>query len=169
MSFHAIRSPFIKNPLAIPQPSVSIVLTGTVTTSITETDIVTGGKTIILTVTGDTWVASGAPFDGIRQNIINGIDSAQSEATGWDAVVKATQAVTGVVRTSDTVVTITLDAFATYNITATETITATVPASALTGGTGAIATPTFAITAVGGVSAEEWPKFQHMGFWAWQY
>jgi hypothetical protein len=55
-----------------------------------------------------------------------------------------------VVRTSDTVVTITLDAFASYNITATETITATVPGTALLLGTGAVASPTFTVSATGG-------------------
>lgn len=128
-------------------------LTGTAVPTITETDIVNGGKTIIVTLTGDTWVAEGETFDAQRQNIINGIDSAQSEATGWDAVVKAGQSVGNVVRTSDTVVTITLDAFATYDITATETITATIPATALTGGSPIVASPTFQVTpvAAGGV------------------
>jgi len=124
----------------------SCALTGTVTND-TEAEIVTGGSTIILTLTGDTFVASGSTFDAQRQNIINGIDSAQSEATGWDAVVKAGLAVTDVVRTSNTVVTVTLPAFATYNITATETITATVPSTALTGAAALVASPTFQITA----------------------
>lgn len=123
----------------------SAALTGTVTTA-TETDIVTGGKTIILTLTGDTWVTAGATFDAQRQNIIDGIDSAQAEAAGWDAVVKATQGVAGVVRTSGTVVTITLDAQASYSITANETITATIPATALTGGVQIVASPTFTVT-----------------------
>lgn len=130
-------------------------LTGTVTASITESDIVAGGKTIILTLTGDTWVASGATFDAQRQNIINGIDSAQSEANGWDAVVKANQGVAGVVRTSNTVVTITLDAQATYNITAQETITATIPATALTGGVAIVAAPTFTVDQVGGTVVKD--------------
>lgn len=125
-------------------------LTGTVTASITEADIVTGGKTIILTLTNDTWVASGATFDAQRQNIINGIDSAQSEGTGWDAVVKAGLAVTAVVRTSDTVVTVTLSAFASYDITAQETITATIPATARTLGASLVASPTFTVDPVGG-------------------
>jgi hypothetical protein len=130
--------------------SASIALTGTIIGA-TEADIVTGGTTIILTVAGDTWVAAGAAFDAQRQNIINGIDSAQAEATGWDAVVKATQGVAGVVRTSDSVVTITLDAQATYNITATETITATVPATALLLAAAIVASPTFdVITAASG-------------------
>lgn len=149
MSFRQTRSPFLGNPLAYEPPVPSVALTGTVTASITEADIVTGGKTIILTLSNDTWVTAGATFDGQRQNIIDGIDSDQAEANGWDAVVKATQGVGGVVRTSDTVVTITLDAFATYNITATETITATVPATALTGAVALVATPTFTVSAIG--------------------
>lgn len=84
-------------------------------------------------------------FAGVRAAIIAGLDSAQAEATGWDAVVKAGQSVAGVVRTSDTVVTITLDAFPTYDITANETITVTIPASALVGGVEIVATPTFSV------------------------
>ena len=128
--------------------TASCALTGTITSSVTEAGIVSGGSTIILTLTGETWVASGATFDAQRQNIINGIDSAQAEGTGWDAVVKAGLAVTDVVRTSDTVVTITLPAFASYNITATETITATVPATALTGAAAIVAAPTFTVDPV---------------------
>lgn len=130
----------------------SAVISGTATASITEADIVTGGKTIVITLIGDTWVASGATFNAQRQNIINGLDSAQSEATGWDAVVKATQGVAGVVRTSDTVVTITLDAFATYNITAQETITVTIPSTAVNLGTAIVGSPTFTVSATGSVT-----------------
>lgn len=38
--------------------NLACTLTGTVTSAITETDIVTGGKTIILTLTGDTWIVN---------------------------------------------------------------------------------------------------------------
>lgn len=126
------------------QPTNSVALTGTVTTAL-EADIVSGGKTIILTLTGDTWVTVGATFDAQRQNIINGLTSAGAELLGWNNVVKALQGVAGVVQTSTTVVTITLDAQATYNITAPETITVTVPATALTGAGALVATPTFTI------------------------
>ena len=125
-------------------------LTGTVTSSITGADIVTGGKTIILTLTGDTFIAAGTgPIGTIAntQALIDGIDSAQAEATGWDAVVKAGIDMADVVRTSATVVTITLDAEATYNITATETITATIPAEVLTGAAQIVASPTFTVSA----------------------
>jgi hypothetical protein len=144
--------PIIKR---FPLPAASCALSGTVTTA-TEADIVGGGKTIILTLIGDTWLAAGGPFDGQRQNIINGLDSAQSEVLGWDNVVKALQGVVGVVRTSDTVVTITLDAQITYSITANETITATVPASAVSLGSAIVAAPTFDITE-GGAAANAVP------------
>ena len=116
----------------------------------TESAIVASSETLVITLTDDTWVAAGSSFDAERQNIINGLDSVQVEATGWEAVVKAGLVVTNVVRTSDTVVTITLPTFASYDITATETITTTVPASALVvSGSALVASPTFDI----GVSA----------------
>ncbi len=135
--------------ITIEESTTSAVVTGTIVPSVTEGDIVTGGKTLIITLTGDTWIAAGAlSFDLQRDEIIAGVDSAQSEATGWDLVPKATQSLGGVVRTSDTVVTITWDAFPTYNITAIETITVTIPGTALTGGVPIVATPTFTITNV---------------------
>lgn len=138
--------------LRIPQSAVMsfAALTGTALAGITEADIVTGAKTIIITLTNDTWVAAGGTFDGQRQNIINGMTSAQSEGTGWNAVVKAGLAVTAVVRTSATVVTVTLSAFGTYNITANETITVTVPSTALVGAQAPIATPTLGVAATAG-------------------
>lgn len=125
----------------------SAALTGTLSDNATEAEIVAGGETLIITLTNDTWVATGATFNGQRQAIIDGMDSAQSEATGWNAEVRDKEGVTAVVRTSDTVVTITLSAAAAYDITAQETITMTVPASALvTSASPLTATPTFDIT-----------------------
>lgn len=54
--------------------STSVALTGTVTATINEDDIIAGGKTIILTLTDDTFVAAGATFDAQRQAIIDGLD-----------------------------------------------------------------------------------------------
>jgi hypothetical protein len=90
------------------------------------------------------------PFADARAAIIAGIDSAQAEAGGWDAKVKANIPVGNVVRTSDTVCTVTLQAQGDYDITAQETITVTVPASALTGGIAITATPTFTVDTDGG-------------------
>lgn len=146
----------------------SAALTGTITASVGEADIVTGGKTLIITLTDDTWIAAGgASFDLQRDEIIAGVTSAQSELTGWNLVPKVLQSLGGVVRTSDTVVTITWDAFATYNITANETITVTVPSTALTGAGALVATPTFSISASGVVQTIEANGFMttNTGYW----
>ena len=130
--------------ITVNEPSAAI--SGTITASVNEADIVTGGKTLIITLTGDTWIAAGAAsFDLQRDEIIAGCTSAQSEALGWNLVPKALQTLGPVVRTSDTIVTITWDAFATYNITANETITVTVPSTATVGANTLVATPTFTV------------------------
>ena len=118
----------------------------------TESEIVSGGRTIVVTLSGDEWVADGATFEAQRQNIINGVDSGGEEAGGWDAVVKAELAVTAVVRTNATTVTITLPDFdddpnTAYAITANETVTVTIPATAVVGAVEIVATPTFQISA----------------------
>ena len=125
--------------------SPSAALSGTITSSATEVDIRTGGDTIILTLSNDTWVASGATFDAQRQNIIDGLDAASSPTFGWNNEVRDKIAVGTVVRTSDTVVTITLSAQGGYNTTAQEVITATIPASALTSAAPLVASPTFTV------------------------
>jgi len=125
----------------------SAALTGTILTfsPAREAQIVAGGRTLIITLDADTFIAAGATFNAQRQAILNGITSAQAEATGWNTVVRDAQAVTAVARTSDTVVTVTFAAAPTYDITANETITVTVPAAALTGGVALEATPTITI------------------------
>jgi len=126
--------------------TVTASLTGTALSNLTEQALVDGGRTIIITLANDTWVAAGSTFDAQRQNIIDGLVSAQSEANGWNAE-RSNISVTAVVRDSDTQVTITLPALANYDITANEVITATVPASALTGGSELVAGQTVTITA----------------------
>lgn len=126
--------------------AVSAAITGTATATINEGDIVAGGKTIIITLTGDTWIAAGAgSFDLQRDEILQGLDSAQSEALGWNNIVRDLEIVTAVARTSDTVVTITLSAAALYDITAQETITVTVPGTSVVLGNAINATPTFTV------------------------
>jgi len=126
--------------------SGSIIMTGTMTTdSPDETDIVTGGKTFILTVTNDTWVSFN---DTIRRAILDGISSAQSETNGWNAEVRDKSLVGSVVRTNSTVCTVTLAAASAYDTSSDETITATVPASALTGAEEIVASPTASITSL---------------------
>lgn len=102
------------------------------------------------------------PFAGVRSAIATGLDSAQSEAAGWDAKVKPNIPVANVVRTSDTVVTVTLQAQADYDITAQETITWTVPASALLGGVATVGSPTFTVDTGGaaGIVGKSYIKSQ---------
>lgn len=126
--------------------SASIALTGTVTTA-AEADIVSGSRTVILTVANDTWVTAGATFNAQRQAIINGLTSAGVELLGWNNEVRDKEVVGAVTRDSDTQVTILLTASAAYDITADETITATIPADALTtSAIAVVASPTFAVT-----------------------
>lgn len=90
-------------------------------------------------------IASG--FQGTIPAIIAGLTSAQSETHGWNAEVKAALLAnpSSVVRTSDTVVTITLPAVPGYDISAPETITPTIPGSALVGAAPLVAAPTFTV------------------------
>jgi len=131
----------------------SASLTGTTVPSIDEDDITTGGKTSIITLTGDTWKAAGTGPIGSTadsQAIIDGFDAASSPTNGWNNEVRDNALVSSIVRTSSTVATITWAAQAGYDIAATETITCTVPIAALVTGAGAItASPTFNVTAVG--------------------
>lgn len=126
--------------------SASCALTGTITTPATDANIIAGGMTIILTLSGDTWATAGANFDSEKYNLMQGITSAGAETLGWNNEVRDKQDYdTAIVRTNDTVVTITLLASADYRITADETITVTIPASILTGGVQIVAAPTFTI------------------------
>ena len=127
-------------------PPVTAALTGSLAGGVNEYDIITGGETLIITLTGATWDATIGADNAKTTALIAGIDSAQAEGTGWDAVVTATLDFNDVVRTSDSVVTITLGAAGAYSITANETITVTIPATAVTSATEIVATPTFEIT-----------------------
>jgi hypothetical protein len=132
-------------------PSATAVVSGTVEPTATEEEIVAGGQTIIITLTDEHWLPAGTGPIGSTANtqaIIDNIDSGGSEGTGWDAVVKVGIETADVVRTSNTVATITLDAEATYNITTNETITVTVPGQAVINTLNISATPTFSITAI---------------------
>ena len=132
----------------------TIAATGTIIAGgVVETQIVTGGETLILTLTNGTWAAAGTAFNALRQAILDGLVSAQAEAAGWNAK-RAAFAVTTVVRTSGTIVTVTTPATAAYSVTADEIITMTIPANAVVNSAGATvhkafvtAPTTFTITA----------------------
>jgi len=119
-----------------------INVTGTISTGVTESDIVTGGKTIVLTIAGtDTFVTGTTSEDAIAAGI--------SGSASWNSEVRDNLDNTNVALTgSDKVATVTLPASSGYSITANDTITATIPAASLTTTTIAtVASPTFTITA----------------------
>lgn len=134
--------------------SASAAITGTAASGLTEAQIVAGGETIIITLTADTWLAAGTGPVGSTANtqaIIDGITSAQSELLGWNNEVRDKELTASVVRDSNTQITITLTAASAYDVTANETITATVPAQAIAGASAVIAAPTITVTAAAAV------------------
>jgi hypothetical protein len=140
---------------AVEFDAISAAITGTIIDdSPDESDIVTGGKTVIITLTNDTWTADVGDDHGDTDDLIAGIDGDDDNPGGWDAVVRAHMVHGDITRTSPTVVTIILAAEATYDILANETVTVTIPASALTAAGEIVAAPTFEITFVaeGGVA-----------------
>lgn len=146
--FHARNFGSISNVA----PSVTAVLTGTmITGGVTEAQLVTGGETLIITLTGANWVAAGAAsFDTVRAAITAGLTANENEANGWNVRIKvaAGMPLANVVRTSNSVVTITSAAAASYSVTANENITATIPAAAIEAADAAVvATPTIVVTA----------------------
>lgn len=127
--------------------TASAAITGTCADpTCNESDIVAGGETIIITLTNAVWVnpLTGGEAGEVRDDITDGIVSAQSEGAGWNARRAVIMPVGSVIRTSDTVVTVTLVADGAYAITANETITVTVPVAALASESGALTgAPTF--------------------------
>lgn len=135
--------------LSVTYSTPSAAITGTIGDGAIEQEVRDGGGTIIVTLTSTTWVTAGATFDATRQDIIDGLDSAESETNGWNAQVRDQLSVTSVVRTSNTIATITVSgtAVSNYQIDSNEVITVTVPASANDAGSPITAAPTITITA----------------------
>jgi len=129
---------------------LAAAVTGTAQPTLTESEVVSGGETIIITLTGDTFVAAGAGAIGSEadtQAIIDGVSAAASPANGWNNEVRDKEVIGSVSRDSDTQATITWTAAAAYSVAADETITVTVPAAALvTSASPLTATPTFVVT-----------------------
>jgi hypothetical protein len=106
----------------------------------------------------------GGRFEFLLATLNASLDSAQSEAAGWDAVVKGNIPASAVVMTSRSVITITLPAFGTYDITAQETITANLIAGLINGVNLAIlGSPTFTIDPGGAPPAATQPRKSLMG------
>ena len=136
--------------LVIEHITVTAAVTGTLWDGVFEQEIRDGGDTIVLTLTNDTWKENQA-FTDVQQDIINGLNAAESEGNGWNTEVRDNLLPGAVFRTSSTIVTITLPTTGTeiqnYFVTNDETITVLVPGSALVGSVGVTGSPTATITA----------------------
>ena len=116
------------------------------TTTITdEVDVATNQNSIIVIVTNDTLKSF---TQAIKQAIIDNLTSAQSEDNGWNNRVRSELQTPSVTRVTSAIYRIDLPPFPALAITATETITVTVPAVALDSATAITVSPTFAVTDV---------------------
>ena len=129
--------------VTITNSASTVAVSGTITTA-SEADIVSGGRTLVLSLSGDTWIAADGT-DGTNPNdylvaTANALISGLAHVSGDDDVadlIAALQADTtatdndAVIRTSPTVLTITVPATAGYAIGTDEVISMTVPASML--------------------------------------
>jgi hypothetical protein len=113
-------------------------IAGTAMPGVSDGDVISGGKTLLLTLEGDSWVATGSPFNAVRQDIISGIKASISgvapyvaPVNGWNNEVLTELGPDDLVRTSDTVVTVTLPAVSGYSVAKSETIEVEIPPSAL--------------------------------------
>jgi hypothetical protein len=128
---------------------VTVDIAGTVVSpAAAESDIVTGGRTLVIKLQYAKWISDIASGQTSREALF-GSFTAASDATEWSKAITAMKAEgTGcIVRTSDDTVTITMPEISTYNIASNQTVTLTVPASLLVGSPEIIASASFTIAA----------------------
>lgn len=118
----------IFEPYAYPHPlrfdaEMSGSLVGNL--GLVETDIVAGGQSFTIELTGTTWVADVVSDGTKKAALVAGITGNSQDAHGWNVEVT----ITDVVRTSDTVVTMTLPASAGYDITTPEEVSVQIAAA----------------------------------------
>ena len=139
-----------------PVTTQTATLSGTITQSTTESNIVSGGRTIIITLADDTWAADVASDKNKRNDLIGGLSAPTgTDGDKWNTNVrneiknKAGTDPSVVVRTSDKVVTITLPPVSGFDITGDITVSLTIPASVLTTASEPITvSPAFTISAI---------------------
>lgn len=128
----------------LPVSDQSAKLSGTAVSGITENDIVAGGKTIVITLSNDIWIPDVATTQ--RDALLDGLTVADAI---WSAVSHFKNSPsTKIVRNSDTVVTITLPAYAGFTISDDLSISLKIPKSALTSASTDITTAPFTISAI---------------------
>jgi hypothetical protein len=125
-----------------PVVSSSAAVTGTGSAGVTGTQVRTDGtKTLVSTLTGDTFSATDATA---KQAIIDSWVAATSPTWGWNAV-RALIPTSAVVFTGNTVVTLTIPALVGFQSDSDLVLTQTIPGTILTGGVAIVAAPTVTI------------------------
>ena len=106
---------------------VTAAITGTIIASTNEQEVVDGGRTIIITLTGANWIGLLGDDNADTQALIDAFVAAFTPITGWNNIVQDELTHAAVTRTSDTVMTIVMPGFADYDIIVNELITLTIP------------------------------------------
>ena len=138
---------FRSNPYDDTDYAATIALTGTaVAGGVLESEIVTGGETVIITLSNDEWVATIGADNAITTAFLAAITGNLADAAGWNAEVALVHG--NLARTSATVLTLTLPATAGYSITTDdEEVTVAPPASSIVQTKGQVPVPVrFTIT-----------------------
>jgi hypothetical protein len=118
-------------------PNTLAGLSGTLVSGpVTRNDIVTGNKTLIITLTDGKWASDVATNATKRNALIDGLKLfGTTESAQWGYVITAIKNAgqAAVLRTDDKTVTIKLPSVSNYNITRNQTVTLTIPAACIAG------------------------------------
>ena len=131
----AIKDAAVAAKITVASNSTAVLSGTIISTPVSETDILTGGKTLTITLSDGQWVTDIKTNDIKRNALFSGL-AASTDTTAWSKVVSALKAAgqTAIDRTDNYTVTITLPAVAGYNIAANQYVTMTIPATCMIGG-----------------------------------
>lgn len=156
----AIKDVALSTKIIVASNSTAVLSGTMLSTTVSETDILTGGKTLKITLSDGQWVTDIKTNETKRNALFSGL-VATTDATSWAKVVTALKAAgqSAIERTDNYTVTITLPPVSGYNIAANQYITMTIPAACMIGGianltlsdtisVGVVATATLSGTAI---------------------
>lgn len=128
----------------------SASISGTATTA-TESDLVTGGKTLLITLNNDVWaedvVSNSVKLTALINSIENADTTNEVNNTAWTKVQTLLNA-SNVIRSKETELTINLPPVSAYSLDADQTINVIIPAGTLATSTNEITAGSFTIKAV---------------------
>lgn len=120
----------------------------TLTAVLTEPKIVAGGQTLVITLNNDSWAQDVVSSTTKLNELISNI-TASTNTTAWNNVQTALKNnPSDVVRTSDSVLTITLPPVSTYNLDSDQTINVTIPSDCTSTSSASFNAGSFTIKAV---------------------